>query len=192
MGRKSAPEVAGLGEQIRRERLRQGLSLKQIEQRAGISPTHVSEIERGRSSPTVGALAKIALALDRPLSRLVESRPAAAIAIGQRRQRRTWLLAGGAVRLHTLLGARAPIDLTIGWLELAPGAALGEDEGQLGARELVLHQLQGRLQLVVSGAAHALGRGDTIHCRDAQLGRLWNAGAREARALLIAYPRLRL
>ena len=57
------PDKRQLGERIKRFRLDRNLTLKEVEVKAKVSATHVSEIERGMTSPTVGALAKIARAL---------------------------------------------------------------------------------------------------------------------------------
>ena len=56
-------EKSGLGERIKQFRLSRNLTLKEVEQKAKVSATHVSEIERGLTSPTVGSLTKIAHAL---------------------------------------------------------------------------------------------------------------------------------
>src|SRR6185503_17011333 len=61
MPRDPTPEE--LGRRIKMLRVSCGLTLKDLEERGGISATHVSEIERGKASPTVGALARIAHAL---------------------------------------------------------------------------------------------------------------------------------
>ena len=50
------------------------LTLKQVEAAAGLSATHLSEIERGRTSPTVGALLRIARALGKHPAYFVEPR----------------------------------------------------------------------------------------------------------------------
>lgn len=41
------------------------MTLKNVEARSGVSATHISQIERGLTSPTVGALQKLARALDK-------------------------------------------------------------------------------------------------------------------------------
>ena len=55
-----------LGRRIRRIRQEKSLTLKQIEAKVGVSATHISEIERGKTSPTIGALEKIAAAAPQP------------------------------------------------------------------------------------------------------------------------------
>ena len=52
-----------LGHRIKRTRESKQLTLKAVEDAARISATHVSEIERGKTSPTIGVLVRIANAL---------------------------------------------------------------------------------------------------------------------------------
>jgi transcriptional regulator with XRE-family HTH domain len=52
-----------LGRRLRDMRQKRGMTLKEVEAASGLSATHVSEIERGRTSPTIGALVRIAKAL---------------------------------------------------------------------------------------------------------------------------------
>jgi transcriptional regulator with XRE-family HTH domain len=66
------PTRADLGKRIREERLRQSLTLKDVEGRSGVSATHVSQIERGITWPTVNALDKIARALEKNTSFFLE------------------------------------------------------------------------------------------------------------------------
>ena len=62
-----------LGRRIRSLRTERHLTLKQVEEACGLSATHLSEIERGRTSPTIGALMRIARALGRPASYFIEA-----------------------------------------------------------------------------------------------------------------------
>jgi transcriptional regulator with XRE-family HTH domain len=52
-----------IGRRIRTVRRERGLTLRQVASAAGLSATHISEIERGHTTPTVGALLRIAQAL---------------------------------------------------------------------------------------------------------------------------------
>jgi transcriptional regulator with XRE-family HTH domain len=63
-----------VGSRIRQIRLAQRKTLKDVEARSGFSSTHISEIERGRTSPTIGALLRIAHALDKDPSYFIEER----------------------------------------------------------------------------------------------------------------------
>jgi transcriptional regulator with XRE-family HTH domain len=66
------PTKSELGKRVREERVRQALTLKQVEHRAGVSATHISQIERGITWPTVNALHKIATALAKNTSFFLE------------------------------------------------------------------------------------------------------------------------
>jgi transcriptional regulator with XRE-family HTH domain len=73
-------DVAELGRRIRKLRMECRLTLKQVEDACGLSATHLSEIERGRTSPTIGALVRIARSLGKDTSYFIEldERPDAA------------------------------------------------------------------------------------------------------------------
>lgn len=66
-------EIEELGRRIRKLRMEMRLTLKQVETVAGLSATHLSEIERGRTSPTIGALVRIARALNKDASYFIET-----------------------------------------------------------------------------------------------------------------------
>jgi transcriptional regulator with XRE-family HTH domain len=57
-----------LGEVLRRERVRQGRTLRQVAADAMVSLGYLSEIERGRKEASSELLASICAALDVPLS----------------------------------------------------------------------------------------------------------------------------
>ena len=61
-----------VGERIRRVRREQGLTLKAVELRSGVSAAHLSEIERGVTSPTMGSLARVARALAKSIAYFLE------------------------------------------------------------------------------------------------------------------------
>ncbi len=56
---------------IRSRRLALGLTLAEVAQRAGLSLAYIANLERGRGNPTVGALRKLAAALEVPASALL-------------------------------------------------------------------------------------------------------------------------
>ncbi len=66
-------EIQELGARIKRIRKARSLTLKDIEARSHVSATHISEIERGKTSPTIGALARIATALGKDTAFFLET-----------------------------------------------------------------------------------------------------------------------
>ncbi len=65
-------DKAKLGKRIKKVRESKHLTLKNIEASAGISATHISEIERGKTSPTLRALIRIAKAMGKEPAYFVE------------------------------------------------------------------------------------------------------------------------
>jgi transcriptional regulator with XRE-family HTH domain len=63
-----------IGRRIKKIREEQHLTLKNVEAKAGISATHISEIERGKTSPTIGALIRIADALGKDPAYFIEDK----------------------------------------------------------------------------------------------------------------------
>ena len=56
---------------LRRERIRKKLTQEALAEHAGIHPSHLSLIERGRRSPTLDVAWSLAGALGIPLSKLI-------------------------------------------------------------------------------------------------------------------------
>ena len=57
-------------QELRRER---GLSQEEVAHRAGVHPTYLSGVERGRRNPTITVLQRIALALGSDIEQLVQT-----------------------------------------------------------------------------------------------------------------------
>ncbi len=98
------PDKRELGERIKRLRLSRDLTLKKVERKAKVSATHISEIERGLTSPTVGAMSRIAMALGVPASRLIERDTLPAASVVRGRERRTLVDPDSGARYVSLSG----------------------------------------------------------------------------------------
>jgi len=115
-----------VGTRIRQTRLGQRKTLKDVEGASGFSSTHISEIERGRTSPTIGALIRIADALDKDPGFFIEERELEEVCITSSENRPTLTpgleLEGHGARLDSLtrgiLGGR----LLAFEINLDPGA----------------------------------------------------------------------
>ena len=65
------PDLAVLGEVVRAERDRRGLSQEALADFSGLSRTHVGEIERGEVSASFSTLEALADGLGMPLSEII-------------------------------------------------------------------------------------------------------------------------
>lgn len=77
--RRPAPEAgragkeSSVGQRVRRVREEKGLTVQDVSQRTGLDSAYLTEIEGGNVSPPLGALIKIAKALDMKLGRFISS-----------------------------------------------------------------------------------------------------------------------
>lgn len=65
-----------LGQNIQKLRGEQGLSLRKLSALAGITPSMLSQIENAQANPSVNTLRAIAVALNVPMFRLFQTKPA--------------------------------------------------------------------------------------------------------------------
>lgn len=71
MARAFEPDYPEVGERLRTRRRARGLSLRELAVRLGVSPSLISQIERGRARPSVSTLFAIASELDASLDELL-------------------------------------------------------------------------------------------------------------------------
>ncbi len=191
MRREPEPEIAALGKQLRAERLRRGLTLKEIEARAQVSRAYVSEVERGAASPSLGCMTRIARALDLDPAALLARRTEPGPVLSRTSSRRELRLGESDVVVEALLGPSSGIAIGAYFLELASGARLSERDLDLGHVELITFVLSGRMRVRLREREHTLEEGDTAHflVRGAHLA-LMNPSAGPARLLWVTEPRL--
>ncbi len=184
------PSRVELGRRIKMLRVSRGLTLKDLEVRGGISATHVSEIERGKASPTVGALGRIAVALGMRPATLVEPRVLPLIAVQRAADRRERRVQWGQATLEALN-------------ESVQGAALGGHLVTLpiGREPALVHRhegeewvtvLQGVAELRVGGQSYVLREGDSLHFRAHTEHAYLNLASGPAVLLVASRPRLAL
>jgi len=177
-----------LGRRVRRIRQERGLTLKQIEAKVGVSATHISEIERGNTSPTIGALDRIAGALGVLPSYLIDIPPLPELRVQHPEDRRSLQMSQGMVVLDPLTdrGAWSEMSLFVATIQ-----ANGQVEGVPGHRgEEFCYVLDGILEVVVNGASYVLRRGDTIHFKAVFPHRMRNLSPTPSRTLWAVRPRL--
>lgn len=157
------PSPVELGRRIKMLRVSRGLTLKDIEERGGISATHVSEIERGKASPTVGALGRIARALKLRPATLVEAQLHPEISVMRAEQRGTRAVQWAKARFEPLTEPvhRATFSAHFVTLPIDREPSLAHThEG-----EEWVTVLNGVAEISVDGTAHVLREGDCIHFR---------------------------
>jgi transcriptional regulator with XRE-family HTH domain len=157
------PSVEEVGQRLKEVRREKGMTLKQVAEASGMSPTHISEIERGKTSPTVGALRKIAGALGKDTAFFVEDKAMPRVSVVKKEDRDTVLLPGVD---DTFVTARA---LTTG----IPAGRVNVvliDDGEGGERlphshdgEEAILVLKGEVRVTVGDDEFVVRPGDCLH-----------------------------
>lgn len=177
-----------LGRRIRRIRQEKNLTLKEIEAKVRVSATHISEIERGKTSPTIGALERIATALDVPPSHLIDIPPLADFSPRHRKDLPAVHLKDGAVRLEGVTHRDAVSDLSIFFATIEGNGVVDPVAGHRG--EEFCYVLDGFLEVTVDGQPHVLRRGDSIHFKASQPHHIRNLSPDPVQTLWAVRPKL--
>jgi transcriptional regulator with XRE-family HTH domain len=172
-----------VGRRIKQLRTAQNLTLKMVEARSGMSATHVSEIERGETMPTIGALERIARALGRSTAFFLEESELGDVSLVTPENHVRETVNGGAAVVERLTASIAGGRLQARRVVLAPGRGHRESRhAHDGAEAIVV--LRGSVRLEVAGESFELAEGDTAHF-DASQPHAWGNASRVAEAVLI-------
>jgi transcriptional regulator with XRE-family HTH domain len=182
--RESEQEVA-LGSGIRAERLRQNLTLAQLAERAGLSASALSQIERGITDPSIGSLRRIAAALQVPFFQFLLERESPDPVV-RKSERRTITFPNRTMQYQLLTPSlRGPFEVLA--MDLAPGAASGEEALGHDSEECMVI-LQGAVEVQVAGASYVLHAGDSISIQRNAPHRVVNHAGRTAEILMVISP----
>jgi transcriptional regulator with XRE-family HTH domain len=189
-----------IGERLAEHRARRGVKVSALARQIGVSPSLISQIERGQSRPSVSTLFALAEALDVPVDAFFRNGEPAAPApppvvparaeaprgprqdrYAVRRDERAGIDIQGGVRWERL--TPTPLD-DVEFMELiyAPGAESNASLYRHPGFEMVL-MLSGRLVIHVGFERYELGPGDSMAFPSTQPHRYVNPGDETARAV---------
>lgn len=177
-----------LGRRIKMLRVARGMTLKDLELRGGISATHVSEIERGKASPTVGALGRIALALGLRPATLVEPRLLPEITVKRATEHSSHAVHWGGATIETVTEPTQDSCLSLHTFTL-PMAREPLLSHRHEGEEWVM-MLSGVAEVRIDGRPFVLREGDAVHFRAHRLHAYANLGSSPAVLLIASRPRL--
>jgi DNA-binding transcriptional MerR regulator/quercetin dioxygenase-like cupin family protein len=150
--------IPPVGGRIREYRRRQGLSLRAVAERAGVSPSAISAVERGHSTPTVGSLHRLARAFDTTVPSLLgTAEPHRRLVV--RKDDRPVLFETPGVIMENLYDVDTVLQSML--ISVDPGAGNGESYAHDG--EEFLYVVEGRLELTLDEIdLYQLGAGDAL------------------------------
>lgn len=188
------PASDGLGVQLRLARERTTLTVRELARRVGVSPSLVSQVERGLAMPSVGTLLALANELGLEIGDLFKS--GKGIRMGQTAlgpvqrsgSRKTIRLASG-VRWERLTSAPDPeVEFLYAVYDVG-SASCGEDSMLRHGGKEYGYLLSGRLRVKIGFEEYELGPGDAISFDAGLPHRLSCVGTKPALAIWIIVRR---
>ena len=150
-----------LGANLRRLRTQRGLSLERLADRSGVSRAMLSQVELGRSTPTIKVLWKISAALEVPFSALITAPSREGLAVLRAERSKILSSRDGGFSSRALFPFDGQRQVEFYELRLKPGAVEHADAHAPGTHENLVVSV-GELEIEVGQERAQLGRGDAI------------------------------
>jgi transcriptional regulator with XRE-family HTH domain len=175
-----------LGPRIRSLRQARQVTLRELAERAGVTESFLSQVEREVTSPSIASVQRIARALDLGIAELfVDEAPLGRVV--RRRERRRIVYPGlAAIDEFLTAGNDGRLQLILTTLE--PGGGTGDEPYTHESDEEVVLILEGCLELWVGDEFHLLSAGDAITYSSRQPHRNRNPGPGKAVVLFCSTP----
>lgn len=193
----SPPNGAMLGEKLRAEREKQGITVREMARRVGVSPSLVSQIERGLVMPSVGTLWSMATGLGLIIDELFRNTEQSPSASGpmtassperancpiQRAHNRQRIRLAGGVEWERLT-PQADDDIEFIYVKYDAKAESCPKDSLFrhGGKEYA-YILSGRLGVQIGFERYELGPGDSLSFNSQIPHRLWAIGDEPAVAI---------
>ena len=177
----TASTLAAIGSRIREQRRARRLTLQSLADIAGISPSMLSLVERGRASPSIGSLIVVASALKISMADLLagEAEPEERVVV---HAHEAAIVETAQHVVRRILREDRGRGISI---------ALNEYEPHTGSADKpISHEgfeygfvLEGELTVEVAGVAYRLVQNDLIAYSSRRLHKIWNHGDTHVRTL---------
>ena len=178
------PELA-LGARVRGFRTARKLTLRQVAEKAGVSESFLSQVERGASGVSISTLHTIAAALGLTVADLFDDSNVSAHRVVHPEDRPMIQVPG--VRKYML--TRQPLQgLEVLECEYEPGASTGGTGHSHGDSQELFVVLGGSLVVTIDGHAYEMTEGDSIEYRSSSSHAVTNVSDIAARGLFIISP----
>ena len=178
------PDYPLIGDQLRVRRQALGLSLRDLADRLGVTPSLISQIERDRANPSVSTLYALVAELDLSLDELLfadrrapdRAEPAPSVGPIQRGDRRKQIRLASGVLWERLTTTSEPgIEFLLVTYEVG-GASGPEDAFQRHSGHEWGYVLSGTLTVTIGFREYTLRPGDSVSLHSTTPHRLANSG----------------
>ena len=182
----SALSELQLGPRIRALRQARNITLRELAERAGVTESFLSQVEREVASPSIASVQRIARALDLAIAELfTEEAPRGRVV---RRAERRRIAYPGLRAIDEFLTSDMAARLQVILSTIEPGGGTGEEPYAHDSDEEVVIVLSGQLELWVADEHHVLEEGDSITYSSRLPHRNVNSSDRQALVLFCLTP----
>lgn len=141
-----------------------GLSVRALGSRSGISPSMISDVERGLKSPTITTLAAFAEALEMPLSALVEGPTSTRMRVVKASERQWLVDAGNGCRRDRFAPTVAGSEVEFLRFVLPPHTSAGPFPAHAPGTIEHLYVASGKIRVTLGQETADLEAGDSCSC----------------------------
>jgi transcriptional regulator with XRE-family HTH domain len=181
-----ADGAVDVGDRLRAIRQLRRKTLREVAERAGLSESFLSQVERGRTSVSISSLQRIAAALGIEVSDVFAPDGGGTPRVVHRRERA--LVSFGSEARKALLTPKPFHSVEVVAAEFEPGGTTGDEPYAHGDSEEVFFVVSGTVELDLDGETYELGPGDSAQYRSSTLHRVRNGGAERAEVLFVISP----
>lgn len=172
--------IANLGKRVHHYRAKKDLTLKELAERVGVTPSLLSQIEHGKAAPSLGTLKSLADEFEVPIGMLFETngRQTQSPVIKKSTSKR--IMTEGNI-LYTLLSPGLD-DMEVFLCDWPPDATTGEI-GYAHEGSECGYLLEGSLVLELDGVEYRLEEGDAVVFESCRPHRVYNRTDKVAKAV---------
>ncbi len=181
----AAPDLAPtVGKNLRRLRMKRGLSLEKLAKASGVSRAMLGQVELGQSAPTINVLWKIARALDVPFASLIGTTVSQGTKVLRANQAKKLMSHDGGFGSRALFPFDEERKVEFYELRLAARAVELADPHPPGTTENLVVSA-GKVEIETGGERHLLEPGDAIYFEADTAHAYRNVSDREAVVYLV-------
>jgi transcriptional regulator with XRE-family HTH domain len=181
------PDAAALGARMRAIRQRRRMPLRVLSERAALSESFLSQLERGLTQASISSMRRIAEALDIHISDLFSPVDSDRPRVLRRNDRPNLKFGEGATK-YLLTGQRPLENIEVLMAVIEPGGSTGVSAYAHGNSEELIVVLAGAIKLELDADVFHLDQGDSITYDSSKPHRLINAGETPAEVMWVISP----
>lgn len=153
-------EELNIGKKVQEFRVKRGISIRELSQNSNVTPSMLSQIERGLVNPSINTLKQIAQALDMPMFLFFKEDGGKEIIV-RRDNRKTIGHPGQRDVLYELLTPDVSGSIEFCMMTIPPRSG-GESVLQSHTGEEAAYVIEGPVEVVVDETSYTLETGDSI------------------------------